>query len=77
MKSFKRTLLATALALLALPVMADPAHPKIGFSIDDLRLERWSRDVTTLSPLPKNSTPKSSCNRPMPMSKNRSPRSKT
>ena len=44
MKSFKRTLLATALALLTLPVMADPAHPKIGFSIDDLRLERWSRD---------------------------------
>ncbi|RZA11840.1 MAG: D-xylose ABC transporter substrate-binding protein, partial [Proteobacteria bacterium] len=44
MKSFKRTLLATALALLALPVMADSAHPKIGFSIDDLRLERWSRD---------------------------------
>lgn len=23
---------------------ADPAHPKIGFSIDDLRLERWARD---------------------------------
>jgi len=44
MKSFKRTLLATALALFALPVMADSAHPKIGFSIDDLRLERWSRD---------------------------------
>ena len=40
----KRTLIATALALLALPVMADSAHPKIGFSIDDLRLERWSRD---------------------------------
>ena len=44
MKSFKPALLAAALALLALPVMADPAHPKIGFSIDDLRLERWSRD---------------------------------
>ena len=44
MKSFKRTLIATALALFALPVMADSAHPKIGFSIDDLRLERWSRD---------------------------------
>src|SRR5450830_624130 len=44
MKSFKRTLLASALALLALPVMADSAHPKTGFSIDDLRLERWSRD---------------------------------
>ena len=23
---------------------ADPQHPKIGFSIDDLRLERWARD---------------------------------
>jgi D-xylose transport system substrate-binding protein len=23
---------------------ADPEHPKIGFSIDDLRLERWARD---------------------------------
>ena len=44
MKKVKLTLLAGALALLALPVMADPAHPKIGFSIDDLRLERWSRD---------------------------------
>jgi D-xylose transport system substrate-binding protein len=44
MKSLKRTLLASALALLSLPVMADAAHPKIGFSIDDLRLERWARD---------------------------------
>jgi D-xylose transport system substrate-binding protein len=44
MKNLKRTLLASALALLSLPVMADSAHPKIGFSIDDLRLERWSRD---------------------------------
>jgi D-xylose transport system substrate-binding protein len=26
------------------PAMADKAAPKIGFSIDDLRLERWSRD---------------------------------
>ena len=44
MKSFKPALLAAAVALLALPVMAVPAHPKIGFSFDDLRLERWSRD---------------------------------
>jgi ABC-type xylose transport system substrate-binding protein len=44
MKNLKTTLLASALALLSLPVMADSAHPKIGFSIDDLRLERWSRD---------------------------------
>ncbi|RMO97992.1 D-xylose ABC transporter periplasmic-D xylose binding protein [Pseudomonas syringae pv. philadelphi] len=44
MNTLKRTLLASALALLSLPVMADSAHPKIGFSIDDLRLERWARD---------------------------------
>ncbi|EPN59139.1 D-xylose ABC transporter, periplasmic-D xylose binding protein, partial [Pseudomonas syringae pv. actinidiae ICMP 19096] len=44
MNTLKRTLIASALALLSLPVMADAAHPKIGFSIDDLRLERWSRD---------------------------------
>ena len=44
MNTLKRTLLASALASLSLPVMADSAHPKIGFSIDDLRLERWSRD---------------------------------
>lgn len=37
MNTLKRTLLASALALLSLPVMADSAHPKIGFSIDDLR----------------------------------------
>ncbi|HXP95881.1 MAG TPA: D-xylose ABC transporter substrate-binding protein [Telmatospirillum sp.] len=30
--------------LTANPAMADKAAPKIGFSIDDLRLERWSRD---------------------------------
>ncbi|MTJ83189.1 MAG: D-xylose ABC transporter substrate-binding protein [Telmatospirillum sp.] len=27
-----------------MPAMADQAHPRIGFSIDDLRLERWARD---------------------------------
>jgi len=32
------TLFATANA------SADAAHPKIGFSIDDLRIERWTRD---------------------------------
>ncbi len=44
MKKLRLTLLASALALLSLPAMADSANPKIGFSIDDLRLERWSRD---------------------------------
>ncbi|MDB6143821.1 MAG: Xylose transporter, periplasmic xylose-binding protein XylF [Pseudomonas sp.] len=38
------SVLASVLALLSTSVMADAAHPKIGFSIDDLRLERWSRD---------------------------------
>ncbi|AQS88603.1 D-xylose ABC transporter substrate-binding protein [Neoasaia chiangmaiensis] len=27
-----------------MPAVASPAHPKIGFSIDDLRVERWSHD---------------------------------
>ncbi|WP_240758912.1 D-xylose ABC transporter substrate-binding protein [Lichenicoccus roseus] len=35
---------ASAPALLSAPAHASPAHPKIGFSIDDLRIERWSRD---------------------------------
>ena len=30
--------------LMASPAMADKAAPKIGFSIDDLRVERWTRD---------------------------------
>ena len=40
MKNFKTVVLASILALLANSAMADAAHPKIGFSIDDLRLER-------------------------------------
>nr|MBF0681218.1 D-xylose ABC transporter substrate-binding protein [Pseudomonas sp.] len=44
MKTVTRMLLAGAIALFSLPLMADPANPKIGFSIDDLRLERWARD---------------------------------
>ena len=42
--------LAALLGATALPSLAprlahaSPAHPKIGFSIDDLRIERWSRD---------------------------------
>ena len=26
------------------PALADAKNPKIGFSIDDLRVERWARD---------------------------------
>ncbi|MGH8404413.1 MAG: substrate-binding domain-containing protein, partial [Pseudomonas sp.] len=44
MKHLKTVLLTSVLALLSNSVMADAAHPKIGFSIDDLRLERWARD---------------------------------
>ena len=39
--------LSFSLGLVALPprpAEASPAHPKIGFSIDDLRLERWAHD---------------------------------
>lgn len=44
----KKLLSAMALAVATLcasaPASADAAHPKIGFSIDDLRVERWTRD---------------------------------
>jgi len=33
-----------AMLFAAAPAMADAKNPKIGFSIDDLRLERWTRD---------------------------------
>lgn len=36
--------LACALLFGSNPAMADAKNPKIGFSIDDLRLERWTRD---------------------------------
>jgi D-xylose transport system substrate-binding protein len=36
--------LATSMLFTAGFAQADPQHPKIGFSIDDLRLERWARD---------------------------------
>ena len=36
--------LGCALLFASGPGMADAKHPRIGFSIDDLRLERWTRD---------------------------------
>ena len=36
--------LGCALLFASAPSMADAKNPKIGFSIDDLRLERWTRD---------------------------------
>lgn len=44
----KKTVLAlmtvTTLSMVAGSAMADAKNPKIGFSIDDLRVERWARD---------------------------------
>ena len=40
----KSALLAVALMLIASAALADAKNPKIGFLIDDLRLERWVRD---------------------------------
>jgi D-xylose transport system substrate-binding protein len=45
--TIRRSLLAAfavGTALMAAPAFADKAAPKIGFSIDDLRVERWARD---------------------------------
>jgi len=42
--AIKSTALACAMLGAAGIAHADAAHPKIGFSIDDLRLERWARD---------------------------------
>jgi len=36
--------LGCAVLFASAPAMADAKNPKIGFSIDDLRLERWTRD---------------------------------
>ena len=45
MKKFLSTLVASALLLtVSGQAMADAKNPKIGFSIDDLRTERWTRD---------------------------------
>ena len=38
------TAAAVAMALVSGAAMADAKNPKIGFSIDDLRLERWAKD---------------------------------
>ena len=45
MQKFLSTAVVSAMMLLASGnAMADAKNPKIGFSIDDLRVERWSRD---------------------------------
>ena len=40
----KTLLMATVLVSLSGAAFADAKNPKIGFSIDDLRVERWARD---------------------------------
>ncbi|MDQ7989719.1 MAG: D-xylose ABC transporter substrate-binding protein [Candidatus Dactylopiibacterium sp.] len=45
--TFRRSLIAALVAstaLVALPALASKEKPVIGFSIDDLRVERWTRD---------------------------------
>src|SRR5215218_4526640 len=45
MKKVLSTAVVSALMMLSSgQVMADAKNPKIGFSIDDLRVERWARD---------------------------------
>jgi len=45
MKKMLSTAVATAVMMLASgQVLADAKNPKIGFSIDDMRVERWARD---------------------------------
>jgi D-xylose transport system substrate-binding protein len=43
-KMIKAVGLACAMLCAAGAALADAQHPKIGFSIDDLRVERWTRD---------------------------------
>lgn len=43
-KILNTALVAAILALAGGAAMADARNPKIGFSIDDLRVERWGRD---------------------------------
>jgi D-xylose transport system substrate-binding protein len=43
-KMIKAVSLACAMLTMAGVAHADAQHPKIGFSIDDLRVERWTRD---------------------------------
>jgi len=43
-KSVLALMAATTMSLVAGGAVADAKNPKIGFSIDDLRVERWARD---------------------------------
>ena len=43
-KILSAAIMTAMLALTSTAAMADAKNPKIGFSIDDLRVERWTRD---------------------------------
>lgn len=43
-KIISAAIMTAMLALTSTAAMADAKNPKIGFSIDDLRVERWTRD---------------------------------
>ncbi|TWC68319.1 xylose-binding protein [Herbaspirillum sp. SJZ099] len=43
-KSVLALMAITTISLVSTSAMADAKNPKIGFSIDDLRVERWARD---------------------------------
>ena len=43
-KNLRAALVSAMMLLTSGHAVADPKNPKIGFSIDDLRVERWSRD---------------------------------
>lgn len=74
--SFRR-LLACALALPAALYAGAAAHaskeaPVIGFSIDDLRVERWTRDRDYFVQAATAWAPRSACNPPTPTRRARS-----
>ena len=43
-KIISAAIMTAMLALSSSAALADAKNPKIGFSIDDLRVERWTRD---------------------------------
>ncbi|MBC7684602.1 MAG: D-xylose ABC transporter substrate-binding protein, partial [Bdellovibrionales bacterium] len=43
-KNLSAALVSAMMLLTSGHAVADAKNPKIGFSIDDLRVERWSRD---------------------------------
>lgn len=81
----RRNFLAGALVAAALgigamgatPAFASPEHPVIGFSIDDLRVERWARDRDYFIAAAEKLGQRSTSSRLTATKKSRSSRSKT